>query len=165
MPPPIPMLVFDNLAFGPRLMGLRKRPELHGIVERSLHRAPLWNEVKNRLSESALQLSGGQQQRLCITRALATDPEVLLMDEPDSALNPASIARIEDLSRVRPHWASQNPPCGRFAIPKADKGGGKPGLRSSRRRYELRRAGKCCRLREISCAMDHKYFSRQEKVI
>lgn len=94
---PFPKSVFDNIAYGPRLSGVRSRAELHGIVEHSLRRSALWDEVKDRLNDSALQLSGGQQQRLCIARALATDPEVLLMDEPASALDPASTARIEDL--------------------------------------------------------------------
>lgn len=94
---PFPKSIFDNIAYGPRLSGIRSRAELHGIVEHSLKRSALWDEVKDRLDDSALQLSGGQQQRLCIARALATDPEVLLMDEPASALDPASTARIEDL--------------------------------------------------------------------
>lgn len=94
---PFPKSIFDNVAYGPRLSGIRSRAELHGLVEHSLKRCALWDEVKDRLSDSALQLSGGQQQRLCIARALATDPEVLLMDEPASALDPASTSRIEDL--------------------------------------------------------------------
>jgi phosphate transport system ATP-binding protein len=94
---PFPKSVFDNIAFGPRVAGLRDRARLYEIAERCLRRAALWDEVKGRLSDSALNLSGGQQQRLCIARALATDPEVLLLDEPASALDPASTARIEDL--------------------------------------------------------------------
>ena len=94
---PFPKSIFDNIAFGPRIAGQTNRSELQGIVERSLKQAALWNEVKDRLKESAMALSGGQQQRLCIARALATNPEVLLMDEPASALDPASTARIEDL--------------------------------------------------------------------
>jgi phosphate transport system ATP-binding protein len=94
---PFPKTVFENVVFGPRVAGLRNRARLVEIAERSLRRAALWDEVKDRLSESALNLSGGQQQRLCIARALATDPEVLLLDEPASALDPASTARIEDL--------------------------------------------------------------------
>ena len=96
-PNPFPKSVFDNIAFGPRLYGVRDRNELADIVERSLTRAALWAEVKDRLSDNALGLSGGQQQRLCIARALAIDPELLLMDEPCSALDPRSTARIEDL--------------------------------------------------------------------
>lgn len=94
---PFPKSIFDNVAFGPRIAGLTNMVELKEIVERSLHQAALWNEVKDRLRESALALSGGQQQRLCIARALATSPEIILMDEPASALDPASTARIEDL--------------------------------------------------------------------
>lgn len=94
---PFPKSVFDNVAFGPRIGGTRRKSELAEIVERSLKQAALWDEVKHRLNDSALALSGGQQQRLCIARALATNPEVLLMDEPASALDPASTARIEDL--------------------------------------------------------------------
>jgi phosphate transport system ATP-binding protein len=94
---PFPKSIFDNVAFGPRIHGLRDRAALEGVVERSLRQAALWDEVKDRLDQSALGLSGGQQQRLCIARALATEPEVLLMDEPASALDPASTARIEDL--------------------------------------------------------------------
>ena len=94
---PFPKSIFDNISFGPRIAGLTKKSELQGIVERCLKQAALWNEVKDRLKDSAMALSGGQQQRLCIARALATNPEVLLMDEPASALDPASTARIEDL--------------------------------------------------------------------
>jgi len=94
---PFPKSIFENVAYGPRLSGIRNKGELRRIVEHSLHRSALWDEVRDRLDDSALQLSGGQQQRLCIARALATDPEVLLMDEPASALDPASTARIEDL--------------------------------------------------------------------
>ncbi len=94
---PFPKSIFDNIAYGPRVAGERDRAKLRTIVERSLRQAALWEEVKDRLKDSALALSGGQQQRLCIARALATDPEVLLMDEPASALDPASTSRIEDL--------------------------------------------------------------------
>lgn len=94
---PFPKSIFDNVAFGPRIAGLTKKSELLEIVERCLKQSALWNEVKDRLKDSAMALSGGQQQRLCIARALATNPEVLLMDEPASALDPASTARIEDL--------------------------------------------------------------------
>lgn len=94
---PFPKSIFDNIAFGPRIAGLNKKSELQEIVERCLNQSALWNEVKDRLKDSAMALSGGQQQRLCIARALATNPEVLLMDEPASALDPASTARIEDL--------------------------------------------------------------------
>jgi phosphate transport system ATP-binding protein len=94
---PFPKSVFENVVFGPRVAGLRNSALLSEICERCLKRAALWDEVKDRLHASALDLSGGQQQRLCIARALATDPDVLLMDEPASALDPASTARIEDL--------------------------------------------------------------------
>jgi phosphate transport system ATP-binding protein len=94
---PFPKSIFENVAYGPRVAGIRGKAMLYEIVEKSLERAALWDEVKDRLDDSALQLSGGQQQRLCIARALATNPEVLLMDEPASALDPASTARIEDL--------------------------------------------------------------------
>ena len=96
-PNPFPKSIFDNVAYGPRIHGTRNRAELEGIVESSLIRAGLWEEVKDRLGKSALGLSGGQQQRLCIARALAVNPEILLMDEPASALDPKSTARIEDL--------------------------------------------------------------------
>ncbi len=94
---PFPKSIFENVAYGPRLGGIRNRAALLEIVEHSLERAALLDEVKDRLHDSALRLSGGQQQRLCIARALATNPDVLLMDEPASALDPASTARIEDL--------------------------------------------------------------------
>lgn len=94
---PFPKSIFENVAFGPRIHGIRNKSDLYSIVEKSLEQAGLWNEVKDRLNNNALGLSGGQQQRLCIARALAVGPEVLLMDEPASALDPRSTARIEDL--------------------------------------------------------------------
>ena len=97
-PNPFPKSIYDNVAFGPRVTGMaKKKGDLEDIVERSLGRAALWDEVKDRLKDSALGLSGGQQQRLCIARAIAVDPDVLLMDEPCSALDPIATARIEDL--------------------------------------------------------------------
>ncbi len=94
---PFPKSILDNVVFGPRVAGLRDRTKLYSIAERCLKGAALWDEVQDRLDDSALNLSGGQQQRLCIARALATDPEVILLDEPASALDPASTTRIEDL--------------------------------------------------------------------
>ena len=97
-PNPFPKTIFENVAYGPRIHGLAaSRSELDEIVERSLTRAGLWDEVKDRLTESGTALSGGQQQRLCIARAIAVDPEVILMDEPCSALDPIATARIEEL--------------------------------------------------------------------
>ena len=98
-PNPFPMSVFDNVAFGPRRHGKNNRGELEDIVERSLRQAALWDEVKDKLEKSALALSGGQQQRLCIARVLAVEPEVILMDEPCSALDPVATLKIEDLMR------------------------------------------------------------------
>jgi phosphate transport system ATP-binding protein len=96
-PNPFPKSVYDNVAYGPRLAGIKKRAELDAVVERSLRNAALWDEVKDRLKSSGLGLSGGQQQRLCIARAIAVEPEVILMDEPCSALDPIATARIEEL--------------------------------------------------------------------
>lgn len=98
-PNPFPMSVFENVAFGPRRHGMKARSELEDVVARSLHQAALWNEVKDKLGQSALALSGGQQQRLCIARVLAVEPEVILMDEPCSALDPIATLKIEDLMR------------------------------------------------------------------
>jgi phosphate transport system ATP-binding protein len=96
-PNPFPKSIYDNVAYGPRLRGRRRRGDMDSLVEESLHKAALWDEVKDRLKDSANGLSGGQQQRLCIARAIATRPDVLLMDEPCSALDPIATARIEDL--------------------------------------------------------------------
>ena len=94
---PFPKSVFENVAYGPRVLGVGNRSDIEGIVERSLRGAALWEEVQDRLQDSALGLSGGQQQRLCIARAIAVEPDVLLMDEPCSALDPIATARIEEL--------------------------------------------------------------------
>ena len=96
-PNPFPKSIYENIAYGPRVHGVRDKHELDAIVERSLKHAALWDEVKDRLHESALGLSGGQQQRLCIARTLAVEPEVILMDEPCSALDPIATAKIENL--------------------------------------------------------------------
>ena len=96
-PNPFPKSIFDNIAYGPRIHGMRDRGNLSNIVRRSLERAALWDEVKDRLNDNALGLSGGQQQRLCLARAIAVEPKILLMDEPASALDPQSTSRIEDL--------------------------------------------------------------------
>ena len=97
-PNPFPMSIYDNIAYGPRTHGIRSKTKLDELVERSLRGAAIWDEVKDRLKKNALGLSGGQQQRLCIARALAVEPAVLLMDEPTSALDPISTSRIEELT-------------------------------------------------------------------
>ena len=97
-PNPFPMSIYDNVAYGPRTHGVRNRAKLDEIVEQSLRSAAIWDEVKDRLKKNALGLSGGQQQRLCIARALAVEPRVLLMDEPTSALDPISTSKLEDLA-------------------------------------------------------------------
>lgn len=98
-PNPFPKSIFENVAYGPRLLGVNNKDMLHDIVERSLRGAALWDEVKNDLSKSGLALSGGQQQRLCIARTIAVEPDVILMDEPASALDPIATQRIEQLMR------------------------------------------------------------------
>ena len=97
-PNPFPMSIYDNIAYGPRVQGIKSRARLDEIVEKSLRQAAIWDECKDVLKKSALGMSGGQQQRLCIARALAVEPEVLLMDEPTSALDPISTSKIEDLA-------------------------------------------------------------------
>lgn len=94
---PFPMSIYDNVAYGPRINGIRNRNELDEIVEKSLRKAALWDEVKDNMKKSGMSLSGGQQQRLCIARAIAVEPDIILMDEPASALDPISTTKIEDL--------------------------------------------------------------------
>lgn len=96
-PNPFPMSIYDNIAYGPRCQGVKNKDQLDQMVEESLKKAALWEEVKDRLKESAMKLSGGQQQRVCIARAIAMEPEVILMDEPTSALDPIATQKIEDL--------------------------------------------------------------------
>jgi phosphate transport system ATP-binding protein len=100
LPLPLPLSIFDNVAYGPRMHGIRGGKKIAGIVERSLKQAFIWDEVKERLQESAFKLSGGQQQRLCIARTLAVDPEVILFDEPCSGLDPISTAKVEETMMI-----------------------------------------------------------------
>ncbi len=102
---PFPKSIYDNVAYGPRILGTHARAELDAVVEKSLRAAALWEEARDRLHESALRLSGGQQQRLCIARAMAVEPDILLMDEPCSALDPIATARIEELmEELKPRY-------------------------------------------------------------
>lgn len=96
-PNPFPMSIYDNITYGPRMQGIKKKSELDEIVEDSLRKAAIWDEVKDKLKKNAISLSGGQQQRICIARSIAMRPEILLMDEPTSALDPISTSKIEDL--------------------------------------------------------------------
>jgi len=110
-PNPFQMSVYDNIAFAPRTFGIKKKAELDEIVETSLKKASIWDEVKDRLKKSALGLSGGQQQRLCIARALAASPEILLMDEPTSALDPISTGKIEELCEEYAQYGTSHENC------------------------------------------------------
>jgi phosphate transport system ATP-binding protein len=100
LPFPLPLSIFDNIAYGPRMHGIKNKLKLHGIVEKSLQEAYLWDEVKDRLDLPAMNLSGGQQQRLCIARILAVEPEIIMFDEPTSGLDPISTARVEETLRI-----------------------------------------------------------------
>lgn len=107
LPTPLPFSIFDNIAYGPRRSGIKNKKQLEGLVEKSLKAAYLWEEVKDRLEISAFKLSGGQQQRLCIARALAVDPEVILYDEPCSGLDPISTAKVEEAMQELKHKYTQ----------------------------------------------------------